>query len=382
MPQFDFDKRLDFSGIDSAKWGGDKELLPLWVADMDFETVPAVKQALLDRAAFGVYGYTKISKDYIQSIAAWQKTRHGWDIKPEWIVHTPGVINAIFTTLRAFSQEGDYVLINTPVYHPFYHVINASNRKALENPLIDNGGGYDIDFGDFEKKIAENKPKIFLLCSPHNPIGKVYSADELERFGNICKKYGVLVISDEIHGDLTAPGVRHVPFGSVGDFAENSVICTAPSKTFNLAGLHHSNIIIPSADIRSKFTAAQASVGTPGPGLFALFAGAAAYKEGAVWLDEVRAYIQANREFAEKYIAENIPLLKAYSAKGTYFLWLDFRKLGFDKEKLEEFLQKKAKVWFNQGYAFGEKAAGFARVNIACPRSLLKEALDRVKAAL
>lgn len=387
--QPDFDTTVDITGIWSAKWGyrkektGVEDILPMWVADMDFETAPAVKAAVLNRAQNGFYGYTQTDESFLDTVARWFRLRHDWAVQPQWILQTPGILCAVHIAIRAFTKEGDYVLVQPPIYHPFFRILNLTKRRILENPLIDCGDHYEVDFEDFEEKIRQYKPRIFLLCNPHNPVGKVYTREDLERFSGICSQYGVLILSDEIHCDLTAPGIKHIPIASLGEScADHCITCTAPSKTFNLAGLRLSNIIISNQAIRDQFSAALEEVGIPGSNLFALTAADAAYQHGADWLDELRDYLQKNREYAETFIREQIPSLKTYKAEGTYFLWVDFRQKGFHKTELETFLQKEAGVWFNQGYIFGRQGEGFVRINIACPRRLLQEALERIRTAI
>ena len=378
----------DFTGIHATKWErvkniGSEGVLPLWIADMDFEIAPEIKKAVSERAQIGFYGYTKKEPAYFEAVKNWFLKRHNWAINTEWILNTPGVICAIHTAINAFSEKDDYILIQPPVYHPFFRVIKRTERKVLESPLIERDGDYEIDFSDFEEKIRKYSPKIFILCNPHNPIGKIYTKEELLRFGDICDKYNVLILSDEIHADLTAPGIVHIPLGSLGEkYALNSIICTAPSKTFNLAGLHFSNIMIQNEELRNKFQTAFQAAGIPDSNLFALTASKAAYQYGGQWLDSVREYILQNRLYAEQYLRENIPSVKFAKAQGTYFIWLDFRSLGLGNKELEAFLLDKAKIWLNQGYEFGKEGGGFARLNLATQRSILEKALEQLKDAV
>ena len=383
-----FDAPPAVHGVWSKKWDyrlqetGESDVQPMWIADMDFETPQAVKDAVLQRAQLGVYGYTAVDREYHDAVIAWQRDRHGWDIAEEWLLHTPSVTFGIQTAVRALTNPNDYVLVQPPVYHPFFRLLRQTHRRVLENPLIDRGDHYDIDWTDFETKLRDYRPKLFLLCNPHNPVGKVYTPEELRRFGALCRKYGVLVISDEIHGDLTLPGVQHIPFASLDEsFAQNSVICTAASKTFNLAGLHLSNIIVPNADLLQRMQTAIQEVGLPSPNLFALTAGNAAFRYGAPWLDALRSYLAENRQFAAAYIAAHLPALQVYQAQGTYFLWLDCRKLGLDNQALEQFMLHKAGIWANQGHIFGSQGSGFIRLNLALPREKLAQALDRLNRA-
>ena len=283
-----FDNPPAVGGVWSKKWDyraettGVADVQPMWIADMDFETPQAVKDAVIRRAELGIYGYTAVDREYHEAVINWQRTRHNWEIQEEWILHTPSVICGIQTAVRALTDRNDYVLVQPPAYHPFFRLLHQTHRRVLESPLLDRGDHYEVDWADFEAKLRDYRPRLFILCNPHNPVGKVYTPEELRRFGTLCRQYGAIVISDEIHGDLTLPGTRHTPFGTLGEeFAQNAVICTAASKTFNLAGLHLSNIIVPNADLRGRMRDALTEAGFPAPNLFALVAGNAAFREGA-----------------------------------------------------------------------------------------------------
>lgn len=391
MPDFQklFDAPPAVRGVWSRKWDyrleqtGEADVQPMWIADMDFETPQAVKDAVIERAQLGVYGYTAVDKEYHDAVIAWQRDRHGWEVAEEWILHTPSVIFGIQTAVRALTDRDDYVLVQPPVYHPFFRLLRQTHRRILENPLIDRGDHYEIDWDDFERKLRDYRPKLFLLCNPHNPVGKVYTPEELRQFGDLCQQYGVTVVADEIHGDLTLPGVTHTPFATLGEaYAQNAVICTAASKTFNLAGLHLSNIIVPNTELRRRMQDTITETGLPGPNLFALTAGNAAFRYGAPWLDALREYLAENRKFAAAYVSEFIPALTVYQAEGTYFLWLDCRKLGLDNEALEQFLLHKAGIWANQGHIFGAQGSGFVRLNLALPRQELAQALEKLALAV
>ena len=387
--QVNFAIEHDFTGLLSNKWNfrqervGREDVIPMWVADMDFETAPAIKAALVKRAEAGIYGYAAVSKEYTQAVIAWFAKRHHWNIQPEMIKQTPGVITAIHIAIQALSQVGDFILIQTPVYHPFFRVIKHTQRQVLENPLINTDAGYEIDFADFETKILEKKPKLFLFCNPQNPVGKVYTKEELVKLSEICLKYDVKMLVDEIHCDLVYSNVEHIPFGTLADkFVERAIICTAASKSFNIAGLRNSNIVILNKIIRDKFQKTHEFFGIPKPSLFPLIATQTAYEQGEEWLDELRDYIEQNRDYALEYIKKHLPKLKVNKPEGTYFLWVDFNAYGFSKEELEDFLIKKAGVWFNQGYTFGTQGTGFARINLACPKSLLEKALHQIEQAV
>lgn len=383
------DKIYNYEDLYSQKWvfrkeiTGEADILPMWIADMDFETAPAIKRAIAKRADTGIYGYAEVPQVYDKAIIDWFAKRHHWKIEKEQIVQTPGVVSALTIGVHAFSEIGDAIIVLTPVYHPFFRLIRNSRRKILESRLIETDHGYVVDFEDFEKKIIEHQPKVFILCNPHNPIGKVYTKNELQRLGEICLHHNVIIISDEIHCDIIFSENLHIPLASVSDeIAQNTVVCTALSKTFNIAGLQNSNIIIPNKDIRKKYTKTSAYFGYPHISLFPVAATIAGYTEGEAWLDEVLTYIEANRDYALDYIGTYLPQVHVHKPDGTYFLWLDFRDYGWTKEQLEDFLLHKAKVWFNQGYIYGSPGEGFARANIACPREILEKALLQITEAL
>jgi Bifunctional PLP-dependent enzyme with beta-cystathionase and maltose regulon repressor activities len=382
------DEIHNYKGMYSNKWSfcrektGEEDVLAMWIADMDFETAPAIKKVMLERAQTAIYGYAATNAEYDAAVIGWFTKRHGWKFTPDQILQTPGVVSALTIGVQAFSADGDGVLILTPVYHPFFRLIRHTKRKLVESALVETAGGYAVDFEDFEKKIIEQKPKVFILCNPHNPVGKVFSREELLQLGEICLRHKVIILSDEIHSDIVYRDAKHVPLATVAEsIAQNTVVCTALSKTFNIAGLQNSNIIIPNPALRERFQAMQAYFGYPHISLFPVPVTIAAYQKGEGWLDEVLQYIEKNRDFALEYIKRNLPELKVFKPQGTYFLWLDFRAYGLTKEELEAFLLHEAKVWFNQGYIFGREGEGFARMNIACPRSLVEKALLRIKAA-
>lgn len=387
--RFNFDEFISRENTNSVKWNfikehtGDGDVLPLWVADMDFETVPEIKDALNRRTLHGIYGYTARPDEYYRSLVNWIRKRHGWTIEKEWIRHSTGVVNALFNSIYALSSPGDGIIIQPPVYHPFRRAIDKSGRKAILNPLKHEDGKYYFDLEGLEKILKTEKAALLILCSPHNPVGRVYTKEELKQLGEISLKYGLKIISDEIHSDFIYKGHKFVPFASIsGDFAQNSVTCTAPSKTFNLAGLSTSNIIIPNSSLREKYSDYCESISLKDFNIFGAIASQAAYEYGEPWLEELLVYLEGNKDFAVEYIEKNIPELKVTKPEGTYFLWVDFRELGFNKEELESFLLKNAKVWFNQGYIFGEEGEGFARINLACRRAVLREAVERIGSAV
>jgi len=379
----------DFSGLLSKKWEFSQELIgrgnviPLWIADMDYPTVPEVREALVKRAAAGIYGYAAVRKSYYQAVIDWLARRQGWKVMADSIVLVPGVVTALHVAIHAFSEPGDYILLQTPVYHPFYRTINETRRRLLENPLMRHEHGYELDLVDLEEKLGTYHPKIMILCNPHNPTGRVYTRAELTDIAKLCKKYDTLVVADEIHGDLILGEKPHIPFLSLSpEVRGRAIACTAPSKTFNIAGLKNSNIIIEDAELRQAFQAELAYLGIPGPALFPLVAGETAYRHGEKWLDEVIAYLRENQAYAVAYIKKKMPKVWMSKPEGTYFLWLDFSAYDFSVEELEKFMLGEARLWLNQGYIFGEAGRGFVRMNLACSRLVLKRALTQLTEAL
>lgn len=386
--KYNFDEIIDRKGTNSIKYDfaeeekGRDDLLPLWVADMDFKLPKEVEERLEERVKHGIFGYTKAKDDYYKAVAKWFYDVHDWRIDPGWIVITPGVVYAIAAAIRAFTKKGDGVIIQQPVYYPFYNSIIKNERKAVNNELLFKDGRYSIDFDDFEKKIRENDVKMFILCSPHNPVGRVWTKEELTKLGEICLKYDVLIFADEIHGDITYPGIKHVPFVSLSEnFANITIVGTAPSKTFNLAGLQLSDIIIPNEKLREKFKSELNSAGYALPNTMGLAASQAVYELGYEWYREMLDYIYENYKFLEKFIKDELPKIKIVKPEGTYLVWLDFSRLGLTDKELEDFIVDKAKLWLDGGSMFGKKSGQFQRINIACPKETLKEALERLKKA-
>lgn len=379
-----FDKVVNRRGTGCAKWdahiamGIPEEALPLWVADMDFEVMPEVTQAIKERVAHEIYGYTMPPDSYYQSIQGWMQRRYHWGIEKEWIQTIPGVVPALNLALHAFTQKGDSVLIQPPVYTPFANAVINNCRKLIINPLLYRDAGYKIDFEDFKEKIVTNNVKLFILCSPHNPVGRVWTSEELRQMADICLEHDVLIVSDEIHQDLTFPGVRHYPLPSLDSaYWENTIVCTAPSKSFNLAGLQTSNIIIANPVIREKFLEAAGCWGISRVNAIGMVACETAYTHGDAWLDEAMAYIAANKKYVQEYLVTHLPQVKVADSQGLYLLWLDCNGLGLSPEELEQFLVQKARLWLSQGYWYGEEGQGFVRLNIGCPRAQLIKHWER-----
>ena len=386
---YDFDKVIDRHGTNCLKFDFAKERgkngdeLSLWVADMDFQVAKPITDALQVQVNHGIYGYTEVKSDYFEIVKNWFKDNFDWEIKKGSLVKTPGVVYAIAMAVKAFTKEGEAVIIQQPVYYPFSEMIIANNRKLVNSPLVLKNGRYEIDFEDFEKKIVENNVKLFILCSPHNPVGRVWSVEELKRIGDICIKHDVVIFSDEIHADFVYEPNKHHVFASLGEsYAANSVIATAPSKSFNIAGLQVSNIFIENKKLRDAFRNEIVKSGYSQLNTMGLAAARAAYESGKEWLDEVRAYIKDNLIFFRDYLKENIGELSLIEPEGTYLVWVDFRKLGLSEKQREDLIVNKAKLWIDSGAMFGVDGEGFERFNIACPRSYLKKALDSLKKAV
>ena len=383
MLSYDFDTVHDRRIPGDVKYtpvDGLTDVLPMWIADMDFKAPPSVLRALEQTSGRGIFGYSVPDEAYDQAVTSWYQTRMDWDIRPSDILKMPGVMFAIAASIRALTAPHDSVLICQPVYYPFANVVTANERRLIVSELRLRDGRYEIDFDDFEDKIIQNGVKLFLLCSPHNPVGRVWSGAELLEIGRICTKHGVWIVSDEIHSDFVYPGSRHIPFASLSEaLAERSVICTAPSKTFNLAGLQAANIIIPNAAVRRKIYKAGLATGYSNLNTMAIAAARAAYQDGADWLDQLLVYLRENIALTERFCEETNGKISLIRPEGTYLLWLDCRGLGLPDGELEALFLRGAGVRLNSGSIFGAGGSGFMRMNIASPRSLLTEALGRIR---
>ena len=389
MAQYDFNKLIDRKNTNSLKYdfaverGRPADVLPLWVADMDFRTPQPVLDALQKAVGHGIFGYSDVKEDYYNAVSSWFMRNFGWATKPEWLVKTPGVVFALAMAVRALTEPGDSVLVQPPVYYPFFSVIRDNGRKVTESELLYKNGHYGIDFDDFEEKIVQNHVKLFLLCSPHNPVCRVWTKEELRKIGDICRKHNVYVVSDEIHCDFAFPDYPHNIFLQVfPELSERSIICTAPSKSFNLAGLQVSNIWIPGGSIRERFVREIDSSGYSQLNTLGLVACQAAYEGGGEWLEQCKAYLRSNLDFLRRFLAERLPQIKLVEPEGTYFAWLDCSGLGFDRHALNDLIINKARLWLDAGEIFGGHAALFQRVVLACPMTTLQQALEQLERAV
>lgn len=385
---YNFDTIIDRKNTNSLKYdfaelrGMPSSILPLWVADMDFPCPVEVRDAVKKCAEHGIFGYTESGSSYFEAAASWFKRHFNYEVQREWLVKTPGIVYAIVQAIRSYTNEGDSVIIQPPVYYPFKSSVINNNRKLVTNPLVYRDGRYSIDFEDFERKIIDNTVKLFILCSPHNPVGRVWTKEELLRLGNICLKYGVIVVSDEIHADFTYPGYEHTIFSTVHlEFSTISIMCTAPSKTFNLAGLQCSNIWIEDPDLRKKFIRTYNASGYSQLNSAGIAACEASYTYGEEWLMQLKAYLFKNLEYLRNFLKENLAGITLVEPQGTYLVWLDFSKTGLTDDEIHNLIVHKAFLWLDDGLMFGLEGSLFQRINIACPRSILQKALEQLAQA-
>ena len=385
----DFDRIIDRKNTRCLKYdfavkrGMPEDVLPLWVADMDFETSSYIEDALTERVKEGIFGYSEVQTPYFEIIRDWMVRHHDWEPQERWLIKTPGVVFALAMAVKAYTDPGDKVLLQQPVYYPFSEVITDNGREVVSNDLVlVEDGTYKIDFADFEQKIIANGIKLFLLCSPHNPVGRVWTREELEKIGDICVKHGVTVVSDEIHNDFIWEGTHTVFANIKKEFADISVTCTSPSKTFNLASMLISNIFIPNQTLRRKFRKEMDGAGISQLSVLGLVATEAAYAHGDEWYTAMKTYVRENIAFARAYVEENLPGVRMIDTQGTYLIWLDFRQTGLTVEELDHKIIYEARLWLDSGKIFGKTGEGFERINVACPRAVLQEALDRIRGIL
>jgi cysteine-S-conjugate beta-lyase len=388
MNRYDFDEIIDRRGTSCVKYDmldeifGNGDALPLWVADTDFRVPDFITDALRDRISHEVLGYTYRPESYYEAIINWMSSRHGWKITREMISFSPGVVSGVTMLIKAFSEPGDKVIVQPPVYFPFFGIIKGSGRKIVENPLILRNGRYYFDFDNLKKNI-DKKTKLLILCSPHNPGGMVWSRDELKELGQICLQNGIKIISDEIHADLVHKGYDHTPLPMISDeLAMNCAVCMAPSKTFNIAGLSSALVIIPDNTIRSKYEKVIHTLHLEGGNIFGNIATEAAYSNGSEWLDQLMDYLHSNYLFLESYIQEKLPLVKVMKPEATFLVWLDLREYGLSESEMTKLLIHDAGVALNQGSRFGTGGEGFFRLNFGCPRLILEEGLNRIAKSL
>lgn len=385
----DFDKVINRKNTKSLKYdfakrrGMPEDVMPFWVADMDFETSSYIEDALIERAKHGIFGYSEVQTPYFETVRDWMKRHHDWDVQERWLVKTPGVVFALAMAVKAYTEPGDRVLLQLPVYYPFSEVIEDNGRKVVSNNLyLGKDNRYHIDFEDFEQKIVEEQIKLFLLCNPHNPVGRVWTKEELIKLGDICLKHHVVVVSDEIHQDFVFQGKHKVFANLKKEYEDISITCTSPSKTFNLASMMMSNIFIPNRELKHKFRKEVDAAGISQLGVMGLVACETAYSKGEEWYQAMLSYVGDNIAFTRKFVEENLQGVRMVEHEGTYLVWLDFRGTGLDTDEIERRIIYKARLWLDSGKIFGACGRGFQRINVACPRSVLLQALERMKEAI
>ncbi|MFD0715190.1 MalY/PatB family protein [Paenibacillus sp. GCM10027626] len=388
MTTYNFDERIERKGTASYKWDqseklfSNKDVLPLWVADMDFPAPREVVEAIVERAKQGIYGYTVHTEGYYAAVKGWLSRRHGWEVQKEWILSTPGIVPALSMLVLALSEPGDGIILQSPVYYPFYEVIRKNGRTVVDNALILKDGRYEMDYELLEEQ-AKAGAKMLLLCSPHNPGGRVWTRKELERAGEICLRHNVLVVADEIHHDLVFKGHRHTPFASISpELADITVTCMAPSKTFNLAGLQAALTVIPNEELRTKYHRQLTTLSLHMESYFGLTAVESSYTYGEEWLEQLLEYVEGNLNLLIDYVSAHIPEITPIRPEGTYLAWLDCRAISEDPAELKKLMFEQAGVAFSEGSVFGKQGAGYLRVNLACPRAILQEALERFAKAV
>jgi cystathionine beta-lyase len=386
--RYNFDKEINRYNTNSYKWDdienvfGEKDILPMWTADMDIQSPQPVIDAIKHKAEHGIFGYTVKTESYHEAVVDWMSRKNNWKIEKDWICFSPGIAPALNFIVQAFTNPGDKVVIQPPVYYPFHSVVEQNKRELVCNPLKLENGKYVMDLHDLQTKL-DSRVKLLILCSPHNPGGRVWTKEELIELGEICLKHNILVVSDEIHADIVFKYHTHTPFAAISDeFAQNTIVCTAPSKTFNIAGLQTSNIIIPNHQLRETFTEIMTKNNLVFMNPFGVVATEAAYRYGDEWLTQYLEYLQGNFDFLINYIEDNLKQLNVMKPEGTYLVWIDCLKLGMDDKRLEQFMLKEAKVAPSMGYTFGSGGEGYIRLNIGCPRFRLQAGLERIEKAV
>ncbi|MBU5473723.1 MalY/PatB family protein [Roseburia sp. MSJ-14] len=380
--KYNFDTPINRRNTNSLKWDIAENELPMWVADMDFQTAPEITEAITKRAAHGVFGYTIVPDEWYEAYIGWWKNRHAFKIEKEWMMFCTGVVPAISSIVRKMTTVGENVLIQTPVYNIFFNSIVNNGRNVLQSPLKYDGTAYIIDFADLEEKLSNPQTTMMILCNPHNPVGKIWDRDTLEKIGELCWKHHVLVLSDEIHCDLTAPGSAYIPFASVSETCrKNSITCIAPTKAFNIAGLQTAAVVVPDETLRHKVNRGLNTDEVAEPNVFAVEAAVAAFTKGEPWLEQLRAYIYENRQCVKEFLEKELPEIKLVSENATYLLWLDCNGVSGceDASELAEFVRKKTGLYLSAGGQYGKGGEMFLRMNIACPRESVKDGLERLK---
>ena len=380
--KYNFDTPINRRNTNSLKWDIAENELPMWVADMDFQTAPEITEAITKRAAHGVFGYTIVPDEWYEAYIGWWKNRHAFQIEKEWMMFCTGVVPAISSIVRKMTTVGENVLIQTPVYNIFFNSIVNNGRNVLQSPLKYDGTAYTIDFADLEEKLTNPQTTMMILCNPHNPVGKIWDRDTLEKIGELCWKHHVLVLSDEIHCDLTAPGSAYIPFASVSETCrKNSITCIAPTKAFNIAGLQTAAVVVPDETLRHKVNRGLNTDEVAEPNVFAVEAAVAAFTKGEPWLEQLRAYIYENRQCVKEFLEKELPEIKLVSENATYLLWLDCNGVSGceDASGLAEFVRKKTGLYLSAGGQYGRGGEMFLRMNIACPRESVKDGLERLK---
>ena len=376
---YDFDKLTDRRGTGSLKWDVPMGELPMWVADMDFETAPEITDAIRKRADHAIFGYSIVTDDWYDAYMGWWKRRHNLTMEKDWLIFCTGVVPAISSTVRKLTTVGENVLVQTPVYNIFFNSIRNNGRNILESPLVYDGERYSVDFADLERKLSDPQTTLMLLCNPHNPVGKIWDRETLARIGELCAKHHVLVLSDEIHCDLTDPECQYVPFASASNLCkENSITCIAPTKAFNLAGLQTAAVMVPDPVIRHKINRGLNTDEVAEPNVFAVAAAVAAFEKGEGWLDELRQYLYDNKQFVRSFIKAELPQIKVVPSQATYLLWLDCSRITQDAQELSSFIRQDSGLYLTEGAEYGS-CRQFIRMNTACPRERLRDGLDRLK---
>ena len=377
---YDFDTPVDRRNTYSLKWDVKENELPMWVADMDFQTAPEVREAIQNRAAHGVFGYSIVPEEWYQAYIRWWESRHGFRMDAEWLIFCTGVVPAISSIVRKLTTPAEKVLVLTPVYNIFFNSILNNGRQVLESRLRYDGEAYSIDYEDLEAKLADPQTSMLIFCNPHNPVGKIWSAEELRKVGELCRKHHVVVVSDEIHCDLTEPGMGYVPFASVSeDCRNNSIICIAPTKAFNLAGMQTAAVCVPDPVLRHKVWRGLNTDEVAEPNAFAIQAAVAAFTRGGEWLDELRSYLHENKVWTTQYIQKEIPQLKVVASQATYLMWLDCSGLTDSSEELADVIRESTGLYLSEGGQYGGDGTHFLRLNVACPRNVLEDGLNRLK---